>query len=135
MSWNVDQGGNFKKNSKPSKKKINNDTMMAKYIRLYIWLSRLYWIRSHLKRTHCNRVPCKNVTHYCRCSHFRPPENTRKPLDFWCFQGVWNNIGEKWVYFHIYMPFIFQKAKSELKNHKKNSYVLFSTKNQYLVFC
>ena len=21
-------------------------------------------------------------------SHFRPPENTRKPEVFWCFQGV-----------------------------------------------
>ena len=27
-----------------------------------------------------------------------PPENTRKPLVFWCFQGVWNgNIGQKWL--------------------------------------
>ena len=27
-----------------------------------------------------------------------PPENPRKPLVFWCFQGVWNeNIGQKWI--------------------------------------
>ena len=27
-----------------------------------------------------------------------PPENTRKPLVFWCFQGVWNGkICRKWV--------------------------------------
>ena len=29
---------------------------------------------------------------------FIPPENTRRPKIFWCFQGVYNgNIGQKWV--------------------------------------
>ena len=29
---------------------------------------------------------------------FLPPENTRKPLVFWCFLGVQNgNTGQKWV--------------------------------------
>ena len=31
-------------------------------------------------------------------SYFIPPENTRKPKVFWCFQGVWNrNLSQKCV--------------------------------------
>ena len=34
---------------------------------------------------------------YDQYSHFIPPENTRKLLVFWCFQGVENGkIAQKW---------------------------------------
>ena len=33
-----------------------------------------------------------------QCSHFIHPENNRKPLVFWHFQGVYNeNIDQIWV--------------------------------------
>ena len=41
-----------------------------------------------------------------QCFHCKPPEITRKPKFFSCFQGVWNeNICQKWVnaqFRHIY---------------------------------
>ena len=28
-----------------------------------------------------------SLTHFWQCSHFIPPEKTRKPLVLWCFRG------------------------------------------------
>ena len=48
----------------------------------------------HLIYTNIKRV----LTYFWSMFQFYTPGNTRKPLVFWCFQGVWNeNIGQKWV--------------------------------------
>ena len=38
------------------------------------------------------------LNHFDQCFHFISPENARKPLVFWCFQGIQNwNFGQKRV--------------------------------------
>ena len=60
-----------------------------------------------------------------QCSHFIPPEKTRKPLVFWCFQGVLNgNIGRKWRRVFIVM-WIYISEKD----------VIFSTNESILQQC
>ena len=55
------------------------------------------------------------INQFQPCSRFIALENTRKPLDFWYFQGVNGNIGQEWVKYRMKHKVLFDIVASTIK--------------------
>ena len=77
------------------------ETAIAKWYCYCLLLNYTYGdLWKSVKRDEEEQVVCFSLSNLTpgQCSHFIIPENTRKPLVFWSFQGILNgDIGQKWV--------------------------------------
>ena len=75
---------------------------------------------SKIPVTFCGTLKCNELILFIHSSHWSftiPPENTRKPLVFWFFQGrkISNSMGYYWIFPNISILFISSSSMYMLK--------------------